>query len=661
MKKINILLMILFCITPQLLQANPIRLSFKDTTVVRGNTIYIPVQVDSSLTGWNVTAYELEINFSTPIMEIDSVISTGTLTASWGNPIFNISSGKIKISNAGTTNLVGMGVLVYLRVRFPLSSSGTSAALQFIKALLNEGIPPTVIHNGTITVINPPSITITPDTWYMTVGETKQFSVDGGTPPYSWLSTNTSVAIINSTGNLTALTPGFTCVIAIDNNNLIDTSGIIEVRALKLTIRDTSAFQGRTILLAIYTTDVTGLNITSGQFSVSFDQNIITALGIEQNGTLLESYSSPVVMINTAKISVAFAGSVPIFGSGILIYLRIQASTTNSGSTYCNFSDVLFNENIMANYINGYFTTTLLGSLTISPNTATIIVGDSLQFSVSGGATPPLNWSVSDTSIAKISNLGKFYAKKGGVAKVSVVDSIGKSGISGNIEIYDMRVSILNASAAPGETTDVNIEIGYSNIGFSSFQLNLNFNQTYFSAINVITVGTLADGWATSYSSPSSGNFSVAAAGSNSINGPGPLIIIRFRVSENTPSGVYSIDLNNVLFNEGQPRGLPISGQIITSVEEQQRIIPSTFILEQNYPNPFNPSTAISFSVGTNGHTSLRIFDLFGREVATLVNEKLNAGRHEFKWDATGLPSGVYYYQLQLGSFIDSKKLVLLR
>ncbi|MDP2208702.1 MAG: cohesin domain-containing protein [Bacteroidota bacterium] len=661
MKKIYTLLMILFCITHHLLQANPIRLSFNDTTVVRGNTIYFPIQVDSSLTGWNVTAYELEINFSTPIMEFDSVISSGTLTASWGNPIFNISTGKIKISNAGTTNLVGSGVLVYLRMRFPLSSSGSSAALQFNKALLNEGIPPTETRNGIITVINPPSMTITPDTWNMTVGETKQFSADGGTPQYSWLSTNTSVAIINSNGSLTALTSGFTRVIAIDNNNIIDTSGIIEVCALELTIRDTTAFQGRIILLPIYTTDVTGLNITSGQFSVSFDKNIITALGIEQNGTHLENFSSPIVMINAGKISVAFAGSEPILGSGILIYLRIKASAINSGSTYCNFSGVLFNENIRANYLNGYFTTTLLGSLIISPNTATLVISDSLQFSVHGEATPPLNWSVNDTSLAEISNLGKLYAKKGGVTKVSVVDSIGTSGISDNIEIYDMRVYVLNVSAAPGETTDVNIEIGYSNIGFSSFQLNLNFNPIYFSAINVVTVGTLADGWATSYSSTIIGNFSVAAAGSNSINGSGTLIKIRFRVSENAPSGVYSIELKHVLFNEGQPRGLPINGQIVTSVEEQQIIIPSAFILEQNYPNPFNPSTTIIFSIETNAYTSVRVFDLFGREVATLLNEKLNAGRHKFKWDATGLPSGVYFYQLRSGSFMESKKLVLLR
>jgi hypothetical protein len=86
----------------------------------------------------------------------------------------------------------------------------------------------------------------------------------------------------------------------------------------------------------------------------------------------------------------------------------------------------------------------------------------------------------------------------------------------------------------------------------------------------------------------------------------------------------------------------------------------------QNYPNPFNPSTRIGFSVPASpaggqasGFTMLRVFDILGREVATLVNENLAPGSYETTFDATSLASGVYFYRLQAGGLVQTKKLVL--
>jgi len=85
------------------------------------------------------------------------------------------------------------------------------------------------------------------------------------------------------------------------------------------------------------------------------------------------------------------------------------------------------------------------------------------------------------------------------------------------------------------------------------------------------------------------------------------------------------------------------------------------YLLGQNYPNPFNPATTISFSVPTQSFVSLKIFDLLGREVVTLVSEMLSAGDHSRSWNASGFPSGVYFYRLQVGSFSETKKLILIR
>jgi hypothetical protein len=91
------------------------------------------------------------------------------------------------------------------------------------------------------------------------------------------------------------------------------------------------------------------------------------------------------------------------------------------------------------------------------------------------------------------------------------------------------------------------------------------------------------------------------------------------------------------------------------------REIPSGFVLQQNYPNPFNPSTTIRYQLSTHSHVTLKVYDVLGREVSTLVNGVEEPGYKAVKWDASRFPSGVYYYRLQVGKYIDTKKLLLLR
>jgi beta-glucanase (GH16 family) len=104
-----------------------------------------------------------------------------------------------------------------------------------------------------------------------------------------------------------------------------------------------------------------------------------------------------------------------------------------------------------------------------------------------------------------------------------------------------------------------------------------------------------------------------------------------------------------------------VSQKVVSSASDGSEHIPDHYALLQNYPNPFNPSTSVSFSLPTISFVSLKIFDLIGREVTTLVSQEMSAGNHSQEWNATGFPSGVYIYQLRAGSFVASKKLVLLK
>jgi hypothetical protein len=103
-----------------------------------------------------------------------------------------------------------------------------------------------------------------------------------------------------------------------------------------------------------------------------------------------------------------------------------------------------------------------------------------------------------------------------------------------------------------------------------------------------------------------------------------------------------------------------IGQENVTSVDENPNV-PVKFSLAQNYPNPFNPSTTIEFALPKSVHTTLKVFDLLGREVATLVDEQLPAGNYKREWHAQGMASGVYLYRLQAEEYVETKKLLFLR
>ena len=98
-----------------------------------------------------------------------------------------------------------------------------------------------------------------------------------------------------------------------------------------------------------------------------------------------------------------------------------------------------------------------------------------------------------------------------------------------------------------------------------------------------------------------------------------------------------------------------------TAVPDKNLTSPGSFVLNQNYPNPFNPSTVISYQLPVNSQVTLKMYDIVGREVATLVTGQQAAGPHEVLFDGTRLASGVYFYRLQAGKFSDVKKVVLMK
>ena len=117
--------------------------------------------------------------------------------------------------------------------------------------------------------------------------------------------------------------------------------------------------------------------------------------------------------------------------------------------------------------------------------------------------------------------------------------------------------------------------------------------------------------------------------------------------------GLYSYRLKQVDF-DGSFRFYELGNVVEVST-------PFTYNLSQNYPNPFNPSSTIAWQLKNDGLVTIKVYDQLGKEVATLVNEEKAAGSYEIEFNASSLASGVYYYRINAGNFVDTKKMILMK
>ncbi len=142
---------------------------------------------------------------------------------------------------------------------------------------------------------------------------------------------------------------------------------------------------------------------------------------------------------------------------------------------------------------------------------------------------------------------------------------------------------------------------------------------------------------------------------------------IGFREGKGTTSELQQYSYSDILPDITSPKlyyrlkQVDFNGSFKYSNIIEVKITPSVFSLAQNYPNPFNPSTTINYQLPVNSFVSLKVYDVLGREAATLVNEYKPAGKYEVEFNASSLPSGVYIYKLTAGNFTAVKKLMLLK
>jgi len=349
------------------------------------------------------------------------------------------------------------------------------------------------------------------------------------------------------------------------------------------------------------------------------------------------------------------------------------ADTTNSVQFGVkSFDSFGFDQKLLTNEFNWISTNTNVGTI------------DSLgKFTgISEGITKiVVNWnSISDTAIVTISI-------KNGTSILSSFDNLDEWTFSGeNIDTSKSNIEIVNSHFTEGNSsvklnynfvyqsgvqnwaylnTNIPIEGIPLNFGLdvngNDFKHSIAFIVTNYSdeefailADKVLDVDENFDTLKAKFTNP------IPLVASNVFHFPITLtkiaiILASGRVVNTNYSG--SIFFDNLTANYSEP---------IVSVNESNNLI-SEFRLEQNYPNPFNPTTTIQYAIPQNGNDNsaqliiLKIYNILGQEITTLVNKEQNAGNYSVQFDARNLASGVYYYTLKAGNFTQSKKMLLLR
>jgi hypothetical protein len=160
--------------------------------------------------------------------------------------------------------------------------------------------------------------------------------------------------------------------------------------------------------------------------------------------------------------------------------------------------------------------------------------------------------------------------------------------------------------------------------------------------------------------------FSVSAAFSqyqitNSVISSGGTTVSNASYNLSSTIGESFIGKSSNTINQNQTGFWYVYQQTTVTDVEDEETIPTVFKLEQNYPNPFNPSTTIKFAVPERSNVLVKVYDILGSEVATLVNEELDAGWYRKTFNANNYSSGVYLFRMEAGKFISTKKMILLR
>ncbi|MBI4552859.1 MAG: choice-of-anchor D domain-containing protein [Candidatus Latescibacteria bacterium] len=386
--------------------------------------------------------------------------------------------------------------------------------------------------------------------------------------------------------------------------------------------------------------------------TVVLDGTLTQGSGIEVNPS-----------IGAGKIRVTVARVLALASDGILLKIRFRVSATanSNDSTPLTLSDVLFNENNPTAVItNGTFRVAAgaFGDITLDGSVSALDASAALQTDVGLRSL-----TQEQTTTGDVSGNGAVTAFDAALILQFVVGQISTFPVQGTSKpLPDGRgpsVALPALRASPGDRVTVPVTLSEGRdvraIGFT-----LRYDPAALRFVEVVR-GSLPAGAQLVVHADPAGAVRVASAGTAPLPGSGELVQVVFDVV-GAPGARSSLSFDRFHANEAAVQ--TGTGEVVV-----QRVIPSAFALDQNVPNPFNPATAIRYALKERGHVTLRVYNLLGQVVTTLVDGPQEAGVYTARWNGrttTGaaLAGGVYFYQLQVTGrepFLATRKMILIK
>ncbi|NOZ62446.1 MAG: hypothetical protein GXO74_12285 [Calditrichaeota bacterium] len=565
-----------------------------DISAPAGKDVNLDIQV-SDLTGLEVFSVDFALAFDGNLLQALEVSSAGAISAPWGNPTINISSGNVIVSLAGIDPLSGGGKLV--RIKFHVSetaSFGDSTELLFLNFKFNDGQPQAITQNGRFTVsgdLNPPTIVSGP-----TIIEKNYFNVkihfETDEPSSAVVlygenifygqgvsDTNfTSSHILNLT-DLRETTKYYYQIQLTDslNNGPSVFSGYtFTSREVSLTLPDVTADPGTDVMIPVFIPDFTDLNVQKIKMEILFDQNQLQVFGINISNTVLANRPLPQITIQTNKLILSAEYTTSLQGGGTLFFIsgKIPVTAVLSQPSEIRFNNVALNDGQIRLVTND-------GSLTVEDRLPPQIVsGPEINDISSNSAT--IRWQTNEpaTSLIQYGLSGSYsysqqkqtfvtnheitlYHLNPGVTyhfRVGGKDSSGNGPNWSDDAIFvtsasDVSVGFPDTTVHAGTTmwiplltsniADYSVKTWSALIGYDSKKMKL---------MDIKQENTLISTWNPIQVDSTAGYISINANGSYAISGAGELILLEFKIKDsNQTNQTAEIALLNFRYDQGWP------------------------------------------------------------------------------------------------------------
>jgi hypothetical protein len=439
------------------------------------------------------------------------------------------------------------------------------------------------------------------------------------------------------------------CIIAL----VLALGANIAAAQVTLTLPDTVVSPSTSVSVPLR---VMGFNhVGSFSLTITFDNTVLTYTGVGNQPAFGSLFSTPPATANAnGSISLSWFDATRglNIGSGILLNILFTMGSGSSALTFANTTPSSVTDSLATN-MPASFTNGRVRSLGPPPNTPTLV--SPLNNATNQATSLTLSWNPSSWATSYRLQVSIDPAFVTAVVDDATLSSPSRVVSSlNNRTTYYWKVSATNSagasafSSAWSFTTIVAAPAAPTLLLPADSAINVSLNPTL--SWNPSAGASSYELWVTPFPNFMTYVFDDTTAGTSLVIGPlnyGSTYYWKVRAS-NAGGGLFS--------------SVRTFKTILTSaVEDLDGTLPREFALSQNYPNPFNPTTNIELRIVNRGLVTLKVFDVLGREISTLVNEMRPAGVYTVRWDASSLPSGVYFYRLQAGAFTASRTMMLMK